>query len=86
MRTDTSSARNGRSALSRSERAVHTVRMGKKPVWDEMPDRDPLMTDMLEMEDDPSPEESALHMMGEPSYDDRDLDDLMEELADDNNP
>lgn len=58
----------------------------QQPVWDELPDRDPLVTDMLEMADPMSPEEGALHIIGEPSYDDREIADVMEELADDRNP
>jgi hypothetical protein len=51
------------------------------PVWDEMGDRDPLVTDALEIAVPLSPEEAALHVIGEPSYDDRDMDDLLEHLA-----
>jgi hypothetical protein len=57
--------------------------MGKVPVWDEMPDRDPLERDALEVPDELGPEENALHVMGEPSYDDREQDDIIERLADD---
>ena len=65
---------------------VENGHVGKQPVWDEMPDRDPLERDLLDMPDELGPEETALHLMGEPSYDPRELDDLIEELADDANP
>lgn len=49
---------------------------------DELPDRDPLVTDLLEVEADLSPEEAALHIVAsEPSYDEHELDDVWEELA-----
>jgi|GEM_PF-6501402 hypothetical protein len=62
------------------------MRNQQPPVWDELPDRDPLVTDMLELPDPLSPEEGALHIIGEPSYDEREMDDVMEEIADDRNP
>lgn len=49
---------------------------------EELPDRDPLVTDLLEVEGDPAPEEAALHIVArEPSYDEHELDDVFEELA-----
>ena len=55
--------------------------MRKQPVWDEMPDRDPLERDMLDMPEELSPEEAALHLVGEPTYDGHEVDDVMVELA-----
>lgn len=50
---------------------------------DELPDRDPLVTDPMEMADEPAPEEAALHIVTrEPSYDDEhDRAEVMAELA-----
>ena len=60
--------------------------MAKQPVWDEMPDRDPLELDLLEIAEQPSPEEGALHIVGAESYDGRDNDEVMIELAIDDGP
>jgi hypothetical protein len=48
--------------------------------WDEMGDRDPLVTDLLEVPGAPAPEEAAMHLIGLPAFDDVDLDDVFDEL------
>jgi hypothetical protein len=49
--------------------------------WDELGDRDPLVTDLLEVEGKLPAEEAAMHLIGMPAYDAVDLEDVMEELA-----
>lgn len=72
----------GPSPLSGTTARGETADMSEQsPVWDEMGDRDPLVMDMLEVAVPPSPEEAALHIIGEPSYDDRAFDEVMENLA-----
>lgn len=49
--------------------------------WDEMGERDPLVTDLLEVPDAAAPEEAAMHLIGLPAYDAESLDEVIEELA-----
>jgi hypothetical protein len=49
--------------------------------WDELGDRDPLVTDLMEVAEHPAPEEAAMHLIGMPAYDAVSLDELVEELA-----
>jgi hypothetical protein len=46
-----------------------------------MGDRDPLVTDLLEVPEAPAPEEAAMHLIGLPAFDAVDLDDVIDELA-----
>ncbi len=49
--------------------------------WDELGDRDPLEKDRLEVRERPCAEESAMHLIGMPAYEEVDEDELIEELA-----
>lgn len=59
--------------------AVHDPDMTR--FWDEMGDRDPLVTDLLEVPDEAAPEEAAMHLIGLPAYDADSLAEVFEELA-----
>ncbi|HEX9257950.1 MAG TPA: hypothetical protein VF855_00330 [Acidimicrobiales bacterium] len=56
--------------------------MASDRVWDELPERDPLVQDLLEVETPPSAEESALHIIHPLEYDlDHETEDVLDGLA-----
>jgi len=77
----------GRSPLFKGGALRQDSAMASDHVWDELPERDPLVQDLLEVESPPAAEEAALHIIHPLDTDlDHEMDDVLDGLAVEDEP